>query len=180
MIPSTGRTREQRAAHVVVRRWLAAIGVSIVLPGAATMLGLIVPRNVEVIVPAAGVVLATVIACRLVMPVVALQDSLEFFGHFCLIIPLVIAESAAGGGVLAARFASFTRYSAGQAAGFSLIVLIPAFLLSFIVTLPFAIVAWARHLKTYDPTRCRKCGYRIDNLPGPRCPECGTDFDSAG
>ncbi len=23
---------------------------------------------------------------------------------------------------------------------------------------------------------CRKCGYRIDNLPGPCCPECGRRF----
>jgi hypothetical protein len=24
--------------------------------------------------------------------------------------------------------------------------------------------------------RCPKCGYRIDNIPGPSCPECGRSF----
>jgi hypothetical protein len=28
-----------------------------------------------------------------------------------------------------------------------------------------------------DPTRCRKCGYLLQGLPEPRCPECGTRFD---
>lgn len=36
--------------------------------------------------------------------------------------------------------------------------------------------------RPYRPTHtdcwvpCSHCGYRIDNIPGPRCPECGTPF----
>ncbi len=37
-------------------------------------------------------------------------------------------------------------------------------------------------LRPFRPTRtdcgvpCSQCGYRIDNVPGPRCPECGRPF----
>lgn len=28
-----------------------------------------------------------------------------------------------------------------------------------------------------EPKRCLGCGYILDNLPEPRCPECGRSFD---
>ncbi len=31
--------------------------------------------------------------------------------------------------------------------------------------------------KRREPGQCAKCHYKIANLPGPRCPECGTHFD---
>ncbi len=34
------------------------------------------------------------------------------------------------------------------------------------------------HPRNPDPTRCRKCGYLLQGLPEPRCPECGTRFDA--
>ncbi len=50
-----------------------------------------------------------------------------------------------------------------------------AFLLSLAVDNPLAVLLWTRRPRP-DGTRCAQCGYRIDNLPGPCCPECGLAF----
>jgi len=34
-------------------------------------------------------------------------------------------------------------------------------------------------LSSETHARCRECGYIIEGLPEPRCPECGTEFDPA-
>ncbi len=32
-------------------------------------------------------------------------------------------------------------------------------------------------MSSTDPKRCLTCGYILDHLPAPRCPECGRKFD---
>jgi len=34
-------------------------------------------------------------------------------------------------------------------------------------------------MPTPEPKRCLGCGYILENLPAPRCPECGRKFDPA-
>lgn len=52
---------------------------------------------------------------------------------------------------------------------------------AFTVAVPVAIlcsVVRKRFSRPIDDCfiRCRICEYRLDNLPGPCCPECGTQF----
>lgn len=47
-------------------------------------------------------------------------------------------------------------------------VSVPASLLYALIRKQF------RSLPADNFVRCRKCDYRVDNLTGPRCPECGT------
>lgn len=45
-------------------------------------------------------------------------------------------------------------------------------------TLPFAFRVWKHPLDERDPYICRQCGYLLYGLKDPRCPECGTPFDT--
>ena len=45
--------------------------------------------------------------------------------------------------------------------------------------LPLAVLAYRRMPEADDSDHCAKCGYLLTGLTEPRCPECGTTFDSA-
>lgn len=50
-----------------------------------------------------------------------------------------------------------------------------AFIISIPISLTYALVR--RHFRNEPPDNyihCRKCDFRVGNLVGPRCPECGT------
>jgi hypothetical protein len=51
-----------------------------------------------------------------------------------------------------------------------------AFVVAFVIAIPFAVYFWRRKARVQS-NRCCTCGYRIDNVAGPNCPECGTTFD---
>ena len=47
----------------------------------------------------------------------------------------------------------------------------------FLLSLAFSEI---RRFYRYKSGRCRECGYSLQGLPRPRCPECGTEVDSEG
>ena len=56
-------------------------------------------------------------------------------------------------------------------------LIIPLWIPMILVGMPCA-VAWWRALRRFAPGHCAKCGYNLTGLPEPRCPECGTGFES--
>ena len=54
-------------------------------------------------------------------------------------------------------------------------VLYSAYLLLALALLYFV---WKRPRRAFPPGHCQRCGYDLTGLAEPRCPECGTIFDS--
>jgi len=154
-------------------RWLLASLLATVVPVAGVFAGLLLPGPRALLWPAAAVAVATVLVNRLIVPVIRTNDRREFLKFTCLVIPFTIAGTILLIGLLvSATLHSLNTLPLNRA----LLPTFLAFLLSFAVACPLALLCWARKSRRTDPSRCDVCGYRIDNIPGPRCPECGTVF----
>ena len=54
--------------------------------------------------------------------------------------------------------------------------------LAFAILLTPALIRWTRHAREYrrrDIGLCVNCGYNLEGLTEPRCPECNTPFDNS-
>ncbi|MCG3139038.1 MAG: hypothetical protein HJJLKODD_02915 [Phycisphaerae bacterium] len=126
------------------------------------------------------VIIGSILAMSLVnffkiVPNIKNNDILEFVGRVCLLIPLVVSvvtmswlyldilirpQSGDGLAILVVPFGGFE-----------------AFVISFALSIPIAIFEYKRRAKNQNQVICcSKCGYRIDNIRGPNCPECGQVF----
>lgn len=54
---------------------------------------------------------------------------------------------------------------------------LPFWFLFFLLAIPTAYV-WLLHEPCSPFACCKKCGYRLEGLTEPRCPECSTEFDA--
>lgn len=123
-----------------------------------------------------AVAATTVVALVTVLPVVRTRDLLEFFGGSCLACPFLVACSAVAGLIAHAMLVTPHLFLPVAAIfGFA-----ATFALAFVASVPVAILGWRKARPLQDPSRCYGCGYRVDNLPGPRCPECGREFAGSG
>ena len=56
-------------------------------------------------------------------------------------------------------------------------LVLPTWMFLLVALIP-TLVAWRRLCRKHPPGHCLTCGYNLTGLPEPRCPECGTLFDS--
>ncbi len=58
----------------------------------------------------------------------------------------------------------------------SLLLFFSAYVVSFACAALYAVCRPPDERLRIRYLQCKECGYRIDNIPGPRCPECGLVF----
>lgn len=121
-----------------------------------------------------GTTMVALVCCLLVNSVIRPEDWLEDYGRFCVLMPVLI-------GLVSGVWACIRIQITGSADAFGVLAILGtatyAFLASCFAGVAFSVMrcCW-RSDERLAGWQCQCCGYRIDNLPGPRCPECGTQF----
>lgn len=156
-------------------RWLCALLCIMLLCGPIMFAAAWVGGLMGLMAFGGGTAIVAVACCAIVRSVVPREDWLECYGRFGIVIPALIGLSCGSWAWAEIKLSGTVHAFDGLALVF---VAVYAFVAAGVTGMAFAFVDERRRQSAQAAAggHCRACGYRIDNIPGPRCPECGTRF----